>query len=276
MNLNWFESILYGIISGISVFLPISSIAHQELALLFFGARSFDPVRNLIVHISLLCALYFTCGPMFEQLRRETKLRSGRHNRGFSSRYRLDLRLVRTATLPMLVGFVVLSYIFAGVRGNLLAISGLLLINGLLIFIPGRMLQGNKNAGNMTQFDAVLIGLCGSIGAIPGLSTVGGITGVSVCRGADRQQALNWAFMLSVPVLAAFSVLDIVQIFTVDGILFWNSMLTYILSGLGAFSGGYIGIRLATLFMSRTGFSGFAYYSWGASLLSFLLYLFAV
>ena len=224
----------------------------------------------------LFCALYFTCGQMFEQLRREYVQGSGRRNNVYPSRYRLDLRLVRTATLPMLVGIVVLSYIFKGVAGNLLAISGLLVINGLLVFIPGRMLQGNKNAGNMTQFDAILIGLCGSIGSVAGLSTVGGVTGVSICRGADRQRALNWAFMLSVPVLVTFSVLDIIQIFSAEGILFWSSLFTYFLSGLGAFAGGYVSIRLARLFISRAGFSGFAYYCWGAALLSFLLYLFAV
>ena len=273
MNLNWFESILYGLISGISNLLPISSKAHQELALLFFGAKSADPVRNLIVHIALLCAVYFTCRPMFEQLARENASRRGR---GFVSRQRFDLRLIKSATLPMLVVIVVLSYVFGGASGNLLAISGLLLLNGILLFIPGRMMQGNKDARAMTQLDAILIGVCGGIGVVPGLSGVGAITGASISRGADRQQSLNWAFALSIPALLALSVLDIIQIFSSDGIPFWNSFLTYLLSGLGAFCGGYIGVRLARLFMSRTGFSSFAYYSWGASLLSFLLYLFAV
>lgn len=276
MNLNWFESILYGLISGISEFLPISSKAHQDLALLFFGAKTHDPIHNLFVHIALLCSVYITCRPMFEQFQRENIQRNSRHHRGFASRQHLDLRLVKSATIPMLIGLLILSYIFSGLSGNLIVISGLLLLNGILLFIPGRMMQGNKDARSMSQLDSVLVGLCGSIGAVPGLSSMSGITGISIARGADRQQALNWAFLMSVPAFLAFSVLDIIQIFSAQGIAFWSNFLTYVLSGFFAFCGGCIGVRLAKLFMARAGFSGFAYYSWGASLLAFLLYLFAV
>ena len=276
MNLNWLQSILYGLIEGISNFLPISSKAHQDIALVLFGANSHDPVRNLIVHITLLCTVYFACRPMFEQLQRVTRQRRSRNQDGFSSRYRLDLRLVKTATLPLLAGIIVLSYIFTGISGNLMVISGLLLLNGIFLFMPGRMMQGNKDARSMTQFDAFLIGLGGCLGALPGFSGVGCVTGVSISRGADRQQSLNWAFILSAPAFFVLSVLDIIQIFSTDSIPFLHSFLTYLLSGLGAFCGGYVGIRLARLFMVRTGFSGFAYYSWGAALLCFLLYLFAV
>ncbi|MBR3978896.1 MAG: undecaprenyl-diphosphate phosphatase [Oscillospiraceae bacterium] len=271
MNMSWLESIVYGLISGISEFLPISSKAHQELAMLLFGVSQYDPVRNFVVHIALIFALYYACTPMFQQVQGGRKS----HNQ-YVSRQMIDKRLIKGATLPMVIGLIVLWYTVRGINGNLLICSGMLLINGVLLFVPGRMLQGNKDARSMSQLDSILLGFIGGLGSITGISRLGCQTGLAITRGADRQQALNWALNLSMPALVVFAFMDVLQMFTVDSIPFWSSFFTYILSAAGSFTGGYCAIKLVRLVMVRVGFSGFAYYSWGAALLTFLLYLFAV
>ncbi len=274
MNMSWLESIIYGMISGISEFLPISSKAHQELAMLLFGVSQHDPVRDFVVHIALIFALYYACAPMFQQFQRSRRAPRGGYQ--YVTRQQMDKRFVRGATLPMLIGLIVLWYAVRGFDGNLLICSGMFLFNGILLYIPGRMLQGNKDARSMSQMDSVLLGLIGGLGSITGVSRIGCQTGLAIARGADRQQALNWVFGLSMPALVALSFLDILQMFTVGSIPFWASFITYILSAAGSFLGGYGAIRLAQLVMARVGFFGFAYYSWGTALLSFLLYLLAV
>ncbi len=276
MNLSWFESILYGFISGITEFMPLSSSAHQDISLLLFGAEQRDPVRDFVVHIGMLIALIFTYKSMLEQLQRAKAQRSFRSGYEFVSKQRMDVRFMRSATLPMLICLIALTYIFRSANGNLLMISGFLLLNGILLFIPGRMLQGNKDSRAMSQFDGVLIGGFAGLGALTGVSRIGCFTGLSIARGADRQQALQWAIILSVPALVLLSFLDVLQMFTVGYIPFWRSFFTYLLSGASAFAGGYCGLKLAGLIMARAGFSGFAYYSWGVALLLFILYLFAV
>lgn len=278
MNMNWFASLFYGLISGISEFLPVSSKAHQNLFMLLFGAEQADPVRDFLVHIGIILSVYVTCKPMLEQLRRERRYNSGsRKQYSFASRYQYDLRLVRSAVLPMLIVLVATSFVFSSANGNLLTISAFLLLNGLIIFIPGRMIQGNKDSRHMTQLDSMFLGLLAGCGAIPGVSGIGCFTSGAIARGADKQQAISWAFLLSLPALALFACLDILDLFAQWGnIPFLSSFFTYLLSAIGAYFGGYSGIMLAKTIVTRVGFSGFAYYCWGASLLSFLLYLFAV
>lgn len=278
MNMNWLSSLFYGLISGFSEFLPISSKAHQSLFMLLAGAEQADPVRDLLVHIAIILSVYVVCRPMLEQLRRERRYKSASRNQySFATRYQSDLRLVRSATLPMLVVLIVTTYVFSFVNGNLLAISGFLLLNGLIIFIPGRMIQGNKDSRHMSQIDGIFLGLLAGCGAIPGVSGIGCFTSGAIARGADKQQAVNWAFLLSIPALVLFACQDVLGLFTQWGsIPFLSSFFTYLLSAIGAYFGGYGGIMLAKTIISRAGFTGFAYYCWGASLLSFLLYLFAV
>jgi hypothetical protein len=47
----------------------------------------------------------------------------------------------------------------------------------------------------------------------------------------------------------------------------------YALAGLGAFAGAHLSLRMMRSFSRRVGFSGFAYYCWGAALFAFIIYL---
>ena len=274
MDMNWLESLIYGLISGAAEFLPISSQAHQSLLMQLFGVEMRDPVRDLLVHLAILLALFSGCRSTFEHIRREQKQQL--HNRnGYrrSSRVLLDLRLIKNAAIPMLIGMLVVAYIFAQ-NNNLLWMSVFLFINGVILFAPERMVQGNKDVRGMSAIDSFWIGISGGLSSFPGISRIGSTTSAAVARGADRQCALNWALLLSVPALVLLAGLDVIGIFSAAASLdVWGSLLTYILSAVGAYCGGYLSILLIKFLTVRAGYYGFAYYSWGAALFAFLLYL---
>ena len=73
MELSWFESLIYGIISGLTEFLPISSEAHRAIFLRLIGASDFVLLR-LMVHLGALVALLVSCVPVISRLNRERKL----------------------------------------------------------------------------------------------------------------------------------------------------------------------------------------------------------
>ncbi len=272
MDLNWLESVIYGLISGFTEFLPISSAGHQQLLLNIFGAQGRDPVRDLLVHLTMLYVIYSCCRSAIDNIRRDRQQRHNRRNPVRSTGTLMDYRLVKNAAIPMIVGILILSYIVKS-NWNLLLTSVFLLLNGIILFISGRVLQGNKDARSMSMMDSLLVGTLSSLSVLPGISRVGCATSVSVIRGSDRQYAFNWALLLSIPALFMLSGLDILGIFSTGNIPFWKSFFTYILSVLGTYIGGYYGISLMRFLAVRTGFSIFSYYCWGASLLTFLLYL---
>lgn len=278
MNLGWLESILYSFISGLTEFLPISSSAHQEIMLSFFGADGRDPVRDFLVHLAVMLSLYSVTKPFFEQIQREQKMR--RYNRGglsHPSRAILEYRFIKNASIPLLVGLLILTYLSGLIGNSLLVISVFLLINGVILFLPQRMMQGNKDVRSMTYLDSIIIGLSASLSAFSGISRVGCMTSVGAAQGADKKNALNWALLLSIPALAGLLFIDLFQIIAMFGsINLWNNILTYLLSVIFAYLGGYASVLLIRFISINIGFSVFMYYSWGASLLYFLLYLFVV
>ena len=268
------QSILYGLISGFSELLPVSSHAHQALMLKLFGVDAREPLRDLLVHGAVLFALYTGCKAMILRIRRERSISTrGRRGRRQVSDSTYDFRLIRSAVMPMLIVF--LLYISTrNLENSMTALALLFTINGIALIIPEYTRQANKGASLMSGLDGIVMGILGGLSAFPGISRIGLMNSYALLRGADKQKAVTWAYLLSIPALALMCVLDVVFIFTsgVGGITFLG-VCGYILSALAAYIGAYLSITFIRFLSVRTGYTGFAYYCWGTALFAMILYL---
>lgn len=270
------ESIFYGFISGVTEFFPISSRAHQTLLRYIFGATSRNSLQELLVHIGLLLALFVGCRDILQRLYREQKTTSTtrrRKNRSLDIKSLYDLRLLKTATFPLLVGLL-LCVIVGKWKDDLLTVMCFLIVNGLILLFAEHIQHGNRDSRTMTGLDGIIMGILGAISSFPGISRTGIISSYATARGADNQNAVNWAVLLGIPAIIFAAGYDIVSIFSTGvGALSFAIILGCLLSGIGAFAGGYIALSILVSILNHTGFSPFAYYSFGAALFSFVLYL---
>lgn len=271
-----FESILYGIVSGLTEFLPVSSQGHQAMMLRLFGQDVREPVRDLLVHLAVLGALLFSSRNILARLRRERMIISrARRKRTYDFNGTYDLRLVKTAVFPMIIGLLAYRKMIQ-YESRPLYLALFFLINGIILIIPEYVRQGNKTGRSMSGFDGVLFGIFSALSAVPGISRVGSGMSIASMRGADRSHNLNWMLLLSIPALLVWIVFDFIHLFTIGaGNITFIVFLTYLLSALFAFIGGYLGISAVRFIAVKSGFSGFAYYSWGAAMFMLVLYLIA-
>ena len=270
--MNWLESLLYGLISGFTRFIPISSSAHQAIFCTIFGFENADPLQNLLVDIALLASLITVFKPYFDKIRsRGSALRT---RRNYSNENSGDVSLTRNALLPMLIVSLVLYYIINS-NTSLLLVSAGLLLNGIILFLPSRLLQGNKDGRSMTLLDSIIIGTLSALSAIPGISGIGCAVSSAKMRGADSKKALHWAATLSITMLVIKLLVDCALILSAAGAGYIDfRFFGYLFSVIGAYIGGYIAIiMISRLITMRSTLSGFAYYSWGAALFSFILFL---
>lgn len=272
--MNILESLVYGFVAGISEIMPISSQAHRYIVANLFGAEQYDPILNALVSVAVLIAVFSGVSGVLEQLRRSSRSRI--HTRGRYSQNSGLVRFFKNAMLPMLIVYLVLHYWSNG-SISYLTIALCLLLNGIVLFIPGRMIQGNKTAAHMSLLDSLLMGISGALSALAGFSGTGMMTSVLVIRGTERQRAFQWALVLLLPLIAASIFTDLLTLFTLGGALVLaTNFFGYIFAVLGGYLGGYAGVFLMKTMINRSDFTGFAYYCWGASIFSFLLYLIVV
>ena len=57
LDLNWLQSLLFGLISGLTDILPVSATAHRMLLLKFYGVKSTTSLTALLLHLCVFAAL---------------------------------------------------------------------------------------------------------------------------------------------------------------------------------------------------------------------------
>lgn len=273
--MNWFESFIYGLVSGIAEFLPISTDAHQHIVMNLFGQYQIDPLLDFFVHAALLIAVFIGGRNIVEQLRRQHQATLHNYTNS-TSRGAPELRFLKNTILPFtLLYFLILYGVKISVDLSFIAVFSL--VNGLIIFLQSRMMQGNKNANHVSIFDSVLVGAAGALSAFTGISRVAAMLAIFCVRGFDRQKSLNWVLALSIPALFIHILIDFIRMFSGVGVInFPGNVFGCILAGIGAFLAGNVGIMILKTMSTQKDISGFSYYSWGVALFSFILYLSAV
>lgn len=274
--MSFFDSIIYGFVSGLTEFIPVSPQGHQALMMRLFGLSVREPMRDMLVHIAVLIALVTTCRTMFTHINMESRLsKRARRGRSAARRATYDLSLIKTAAFPLLAGLI--SYF--GTRkyeSNLLVLAGFFILNGIVVLVPEHARHGNKDARFMSRWDGIAFGLIGAFSALPGISRVGAMNFYMSLRGAGRDNCMNWILLLSVPVLVFYIFIDLVLLFILPlGTITFITLLQYLVSAAAAYCGGYLGIVFMRYLSVHTGYSGFAYYSWGVAMFTFVLYLIA-
>ena len=274
--MKWFQSIIFGLISGLSDVLPVSSQAHKAILLKIFGQNSEHPLLRLFIHIAILAALYYCCSSQILRLARQLKLSripKKKRKRPLDVQVIMEFKLLRMMIIPALLGL--LAYNKVSHLGTRLPITAIfLLLNAVIMFLPTLLPTGNKDARSMSALEGLLMGLGGGLSVLPGISSVGAATAVASVCGAERTFALNLTYLMHMVLTLALIGFDFAAVFatglaTVTGTV----LLTYILAAAAAFGGTWLGVKAMRLLAVNIGFTAFALYSVGAALLSFLLYL---
>ena len=274
--MNVIESIVFGLISGLSDVLPVSAQGHKAIVLKLFGQSSEDPLMRLMIHIAILAALYYSCSNHIIKILRQLRLAripKKKRKRPLDTQTLMEFRLLRVMIIPVLLSLTAYSKTAQwGTKLNLTAIF--MLLNAVILYLPTLLPTGNKDARSMSPLEGVLMGIGGSVSVLPGVSSVGGTLSVASACGAERSFALNMTYLVHMVLTLALIAFDLAALFGaglsgMTGV----AMLSGILAAAAAFGGTYLGVRVMRLLAANIGFSIFALYSAGAALLSFLLYL---
>jgi undecaprenyl-diphosphatase len=219
--LHIIEALIFGIVQGISEFLPISSTAHIIIVELLLGYNFPGLAFEIYLHIASVFAvmLYF---------RRELWAIIN----GFFSYF--SKRTVKNRVHFMFGIYIIVATAITGILGIFLKfqvvnimktptfIAASLVVTGTaLILIEKFKEYGNRREENMTYLDAVLVGLAQTVAVLPGISRSGSTVIVALWAGLDRETAVRYSFLLVIPAILGSTALAIgevsLEIWTVVG-----------------------------------------------------------
>lgn len=275
-DMKWFQSVIFGLISGLSDVLPVSSQAHKAIMLKIFGQNGEHPLLRLFIHIAILAALYVACSNHILRITRQLRLSripKKKRKRPLDVRTIMEFKLLRMMIIPALLGL--LAYNRVAELGTKLQMTAIFLVlNAVILFLPTLLPTGNKDARSMSALEGLLMGLGGAVSVLPGVSSVGAATAVASVCGAERTFALNLTYLMHMVLTIALIGFDFAAIFATGlSNITGGVLVTYVLAAAAAFGGAHVGIKAMRLLAVNVGYTIFALYSIGAALLSFMLYL---
>jgi len=276
MDLNWFQSMLFGLVSGLTDILPVSAQAHKAILLKLFGLSSEPIILRFMIHIATFAGLYYCCQGHILRISRQLRLAripKKRRKRPLDTRTLMDYKLLRMMILPVIISFIFYQKISKW-NHSLNWIALFVLMNAVIMYLPVLMPSGNKDSRSFSPFEGLLMGFGGATAIVPGISSVGSTLTVFQLRGADRVFALNMTLLLQMAVSAGMVVMDIITMSSVGiGIISFTAIVYCILSAAAAFAGVFLGIKVLRILAVNIGFNMFAFYNLGLALFSFILFL---
>lgn len=268
--------LIYGLISGLTEFLPVGSQPHQKIYQHLTGFSANDPWLKVFVLFGAFAALLLSLRKQIATINEDKKLYKHtmrRRQKGQIPMGELTDRLYKIAMIPMLVS--VIFYGFAqSIAASFPALIILLFVNGLVLILPRILPAGNKDGRTMSRLDGFLIGLGGAVGVLPGISRVGCGCAIGEARGGKP------AYVLDVVLLATVIPFFVFLCFSTLGAISYVEriamplFLTDIGSGVLSFAASIAGIRFIRWFCEKLGLYKFAFYSWVFSVVVFILYMF--
>lgn len=269
------QKLFIALISGFAEFFAVPAMPHRLLFEVLTGTNQSDVTLSLAIHIGTLLAVTLACKKrMVYLLRADRQERNTRRrrNRHLDMNAVLEIRMLKVAVIPLLLGMFFWNRVGRLVTG-VAALALALLLNGFIVFLPRILPRGNKDCRMMSPLDSLVMGLGGVLALIPGVSRVTAITTAGALRGTDPSQTLDYAMLLSAPVLIVLICFDIYSLLAASVALTGLMILTMLLAAALACGGGYAAIVFMRFMSMKSGFYTFCYYSWGMALFSFVLYL---
>ncbi|WP_280768317.1 undecaprenyl-diphosphatase UppP [Salipaludibacillus daqingensis] len=202
-----FEAIVFGIIQGITEFLPVSSTAHIVITQLVFGYTFPGLAFEIYLHLaSVLAVVMYFWKDLWNVIEGFFKFIVKRSNEDRVQFY-FGVYILIATVITGILGKLLSDSIGDGLKSPAM-IAGALTVTGFaLIFIERFHKTGQKDESSMTVVDAIIVGLGQTLAVIPGISRSGSTLVISLLVGLNRETAVRYSFLLAIPVILGSSVL---------------------------------------------------------------------
>ena len=193
--MNWYEALIFGLVQGLTEFLPVSSDGHLEIVKFLFGGIEESFLFSIAVHGATVLSILVV-------FRRDImNLLGGVFRFSMNEETKYDLKLIISMIPVAIVGFTMRGKVEAlfvadmDITGTYLLVTALFLLIGH--FVP-------KRDKPISYVGAFVIGIAQAIAVLPGLSRSGSTVATGLVLGNSKNDLARFSFlMLIVPIIGA-------------------------------------------------------------------------
>ncbi len=259
--LEWWQSVILGVVEGVTEFLPISSTGHLTVVEKLMGLPINDPsvtAYTAIIQIGAMIAsiVYFwsdivrIAGAWFAGLADNDK-------RG--NDYQLGWAVIVGFGVTAVIALALKDLIEGPLRSLWFVVGGLLLWS-VAMFLGDRMGKQTRGEDSITWKDGLVLGLIQCLSLVPGVSRSGATITGALFLGVDRVTATRMSFFLGIPTLVAagtFQAVTSASDIAAPGGIGWVATIIGIVV---SFVVAYVSIAWLLKFVATNDFTAFVVY----------------
>ncbi|MBQ6217007.1 MAG: undecaprenyl-diphosphate phosphatase [Erysipelotrichaceae bacterium] len=265
--MNILKAILFGIIEGITEWMPISSTAHMKILNVFLPldvSPEFYNVFEVVIQLGAILALvivFFNKIWPFGQSR--NPLGEGILSYIRKDKFILWLKII-VACIPVILFELILDDLFTFIneKNEMTFIGFALILVGIVFIVVEMMIKGKKftvtSTRQITYLQALIIGLAQLTAAIfPGVSRSGATIIAALLLGISRPTATEFTFEVAIPVMFGASLMEVLKF---SAAVSFGEVMTLIVGCLSAFAVSLFMIRFVLNYIRKNTFNIFGLY----------------
>jgi undecaprenyl-diphosphatase len=249
-------SAFWGVIQGLTEFLPISSSGHLVLIPALFGWDEPDLATTAVLHLGSLAAILW-------YYRRDF---TGLVASPFSDHSRRVWLLLIVGTIPAAIAGLTLDGPLEIIFSEPWMAAVALVITGIVIGSTMFLARGSRTMGDARIPDALIVGMAQAFALVPGISRSGMTITAGLAQGLSRVEAARFAFLLGVPAIAGAGLLQGLELIDRGG--FEPELLVGVVT---AAISGYFAITFLVRLISRIGIAPYAVYCIAFGAIAYIL-----
>ncbi len=266
--MSWFESLILGLVQGLTEFLPISSSAHLRLTAVAFDwedpGAAFTAVTQIGTETAVIIYFRKDIGRILSAWFRSLTDRNARSEPEARMAW-----LVILGSIPIGVLGLTLQEAIEGPFRDLRLIAINLIVLGIILGVADhlvkrdavggrhRAVKERKTLDQLTVRDGLLYGLCQAMALVPGVSRSGATITGGLFLGYRREAAARYSFLLAIPAVLASGAYELTEIGEADTHVSWGPT---IFATVVAFLVGYAIIAWFMKWISTRSFMPFVAY----------------
>ncbi|MFD7446035.1 undecaprenyl-diphosphate phosphatase [Streptomyces sp. NPDC059909] len=276
--MSWFESLILGLVQGLTEFLPISSSAHLRLTAAFAGwhdpGAAFTAITQIGTETAVLIYFRKDIARIVSAWFRSLTNKAMRHDHDAQMGW-----LVIVGSIPIGVLGITLKDQIEGPFRDLRLIATTLVVMGIVLGIADRLAARDETGGKhrairhrktlqeLTVKDGLIYGVCQAMALVPGVSRSGATISGGLLMGYTREAAARYSFLLAIPAVLASGLFELKDA-GAGGHVSWGPT---IFATIIAFGVGYAVIAWFMKFISTKSFMPFVIYRILLGILLFVL-----
>ncbi|MFJ3234119.1 undecaprenyl-diphosphate phosphatase [Streptomyces sp. NPDC086787] len=265
--MSWFESLVLGLVQGLTEFLPVSSSAHLRLTAAFSGwqdpGAAFTAITQIGTETAVLIYFRKDIGRIIAAWFRSLTDKAMRRDHDAQMGW-----LVIVGSIPIGVLGVTLKDQIEGPFRDLRITATMLIVVGVVIGIADRLAARDEKGGrhrapkqrktleNLSVKDGLIYGLCQACALIPGVSRSGATISGGLFMGYRREAAARYSFLLAVPAVLASGAFEVKDAMGTGHVSWGPTLFATVI----AFASGYAVIAWFMKWISNKSFMPFVWY----------------